>query len=729
MNNQTVYLDYNASTPVDQAVADEMRPYFTEIYANPSGNHLAGLKARQAIMKSRGQVAAMLNASPDEIVFTSGGTESNNMAIRGVAHAFKNKGNHIITSAIEHPSVLEVCRLLQEEGFEITLLPVDHYGMCNIADLINAVKKETILISIMHSNNEVGTIQPIAEMALIARERGIVFHTDASQSVGKAGLDVKSLGIDLLTVAGHKFYGPKGMGAIYIKRGITLDKLIFGANHERNLRAGTENVPGIVGLGKAAEMAAAGLKANREHLLGLKKYFSAKILNLIPTVRLNGHPELCLPNTLSISFPNVKADDMIEAMPEIAVSPGAACHAGQEYISYVLQAMKVPGELAKGTLRFSFGKYSTFNEADIAVQIVANTYHKLTGEIDIDADYRQEKGSGGIGCGCKINPLMLREILGRIPVTDDPRVMVGFNSSDDAAVYSIDDKYCLVQTVDVINRVVDDPYDFGSVAAANAISDIYAMGVYPAFGLNIVMHPAGKGMLHDLDEIIKGASDKAAEAGFAIIGGHSIMDHDAKFGMVVNSIALKSEILTNTSAKAGDVLVLTKPIGTGIICYAHHKGLATKAHLHRAVEIMKKLNKTACETMRCYKVSACTDVTGFGLLGHVSEMLGNRLGVNIRLSSVPVLEEAYVYLAEGLEQPAGKTNRSFVEQSLVWNTSNRGNIENILFDPQTSGGLLIAVSPEHADDLVRALHASGLRDAGIIGEFFLCSEPEIKISD
>jgi len=371
-----IYLDYNATTPIDPEAAVAMRPCLDEVFGNPSSTHGYGLRAREVVEAARKQVAALLNGRAEEVIFTSGGTESNNHAIKGVAFANRARGNHIITSAVEHPAVTEVCLYLEGHGFRVSHIPVDDQGLVDLKALEKAVTGETILITVMHSNNEVGTIQPIGEIAALIRGRGITLHTDAAQSAGKVPVDVKSLGVDLLSLAGHKLYAPKGIGALYIREGTRLEKFMHGAGHERNLRAGTENVLEIAGLGKACEVAKRDLEKNmirmgetRDRLYeGLRKRLD---------VRLNGHPEKRLPNTLSVGFRNIDAGILLGEMMDLAASAGAACHGASVEISKVLKAMAVPMAYARGTVRFSTGKSTSIEEIDRAVEIVDSTVKRL----------------------------------------------------------------------------------------------------------------------------------------------------------------------------------------------------------------------------------------------------------------------------------------------------------------------------------------------------------------
>lgn len=356
-----IYLDYNATTPIDETVGQAMLPFITQHFGNPSSNHEFGQIAKAAVEKAREQVAKLLNAYPDEIYFTSGGSESNNTAIKGLAWHEQKRGRHIITSQIEHPAVLNVCAWLQTQGFKITYLPVNFEGLVDPTDLEAALTEQTILVSIMHANNETGTIQPISELTEISHRNGVRFHTDAAQSVGKIPTDVKELGVDFLTIAGHKLYAPKGIGALYIRRGVEIEPLIHGAGHERGMRAGTENVILDVALGQACEIA--GRWVNDHTIRDLTLYFWAELqARLGNKVALNGHPELRLPNTLNVSFLGWNGHEILANMPELAASTGSACHSGETAMSPVLKAMRVSSERGRGALRFSLGRYTKNDE-------------------------------------------------------------------------------------------------------------------------------------------------------------------------------------------------------------------------------------------------------------------------------------------------------------------------------------------------------------------------------
>ncbi|MBI5416348.1 cysteine desulfurase [Candidatus Poribacteria bacterium] len=372
-----IYLDYNATTPHHPEVIAAMLPFLEEHFGNPSSSHWYGIEPKKAIENARSQIASLLNCEPSEIIFTSGGTESNNYAIKGTAFANQNKGNHIITAQIEHPAVLEVCKFLENQNFTVTYLPVNEFGMVNISDVEKAITPKTILISIMHANNEVGTIQPISDISKLVKQHGIIFHTDAAQSVGKISADVKALGADLLSVAGHKLYATKGIGALYIRKGVALSKFMHGAGQEQGKRAGTENVMEIVGLGKACEIAKRDMEKNIYHMKKMRDRLYDGLRKTLKDIKLNGHPDMRLPNTLSLSFINMDANMLLSDIKEyVAASAGAACHSGGKEISHILKAMNIPFEIAKGTVRFSTGRMTTENEIDIAIDIITKSLVK-----------------------------------------------------------------------------------------------------------------------------------------------------------------------------------------------------------------------------------------------------------------------------------------------------------------------------------------------------------------
>ncbi|HZD59568.1 MAG TPA: cysteine desulfurase family protein [Anaerolineae bacterium] len=372
-----IYVDYNATTPIDPDVIEEMIPYLRNNFGNPSSTHWYGVQAKEAVNKARERIANCIGCSPREVIFTSGGSESNNFAIKGICYGNRHHGKHIITSTIEHPSVLQPCKYLEGQGFEVTYIPVDEYGMVSVDDVRNAVRKDTILITIMHANNEVGTIEPIGEIGVFAKEMGIYFHSDAAQSIGKVAIAVDDLGVDLLTIVGHKFYAPKGIGALYVREGTEIDPLIHGAAHEFGLRAGTEAVSQIVALGKACEMAIESLDSIGTRLHRLRERLYELLMSSITHMELNGHPTSRLPNTLNIGLPGVLAGDLLAAIPEIAASPGSACHAESCEISPVLKAMGVEPNYALGSIRLSLGKWNTESEIDDIADLLAARYELL----------------------------------------------------------------------------------------------------------------------------------------------------------------------------------------------------------------------------------------------------------------------------------------------------------------------------------------------------------------
>lgn len=369
-----IYLDYNATTPIASEVAAAMSRYLTESYGNPSSVHWAGLPARDAVETARSQVAALLCCDATEVVFTSGGTEANNYALKGLFFAKRDRGRpfHVITNRIEHPAVLEPCSFLERLGAEVTLLPVDRHGLVDPEDVQRAIRPGTALISIMHANNEVGTIQPLLEIVAIAREHGILVHTDAAQTVGKIPVDVESLGVDLLTVAGHKLYGPKGVGALYVREGVELEPLLHGAGHEAGRRAGTENVLEIVGLGAACELAQSWIEDRSVSALR-NEFWNRLAAAFGDQLVLNGHPAQRLPNTLNVSFRGRNGSEILSAMPNLAASTGSACHAGATHISPVLAAMEVSHDVALGAVRFSLGRETTRSEIDAVVEMLVRS--------------------------------------------------------------------------------------------------------------------------------------------------------------------------------------------------------------------------------------------------------------------------------------------------------------------------------------------------------------------
>ncbi len=372
-SEKPIYLDYNATTPIDLGVRNAMLPCLEKYFGNPSSSYVYGQRAREAVEKARGQVATLIGATPEEIIFTSGGTESDNHAIIGVTMVNTQERKHIITSRVEHPAVLSTCRYLEARlGFRVTYLAVDRYGLVDPEDIRRAITKDTILITIMHASNEVGTIEPIEEIGKIAQESEILFHTDAAQSCGKIKVDVNQLTVDLLSIAGHKLYAPKGVGALFVRNGIEIDSLIHGASQERGNRAGTENVPYIVGLGAACDIAKNLLMTYPKDSKFLRDKLHTNIEMGLgkDAVRLNGHPERRLPNTLNISLHGVVGEELLSRIPEIAASTGAACHAGSTEPSSVLLEMGLSREWALGALRLTLGRWTTSEEIAVVSKLI-----------------------------------------------------------------------------------------------------------------------------------------------------------------------------------------------------------------------------------------------------------------------------------------------------------------------------------------------------------------------
>ena len=364
------YFDHAATTPVDPRVLQKMLPYFTENFGNPNSQHACGRRAAAAVDEARDTVAALIGAKPSEIYFTSGGTESDNWALRGAAHANAERGKHLIVSAVEHPAMISTAKELQKEGFEVTFAAVDEFGRVDVEELRKSIRPDTTFIGVMTANNEIGTIQPIAEISALARERGIVFFTDAVQAAGALKLNVKEPTVDMLSFSGHKFYGPKGVGVLYVRSGVRVGKIITGGHQERSMRGGTTNVPGIVGLAEAFRLANEEMAQNNAHVSAIRDRFIARVLREIPYVKLNGHPKDRLPNNANFSFRYIEGESLLFSLDlaGIAVSSGSACSSGSLEPSHVLLATGLPEGLAHGSIRFSFGKENTAEQIDIAVE-------------------------------------------------------------------------------------------------------------------------------------------------------------------------------------------------------------------------------------------------------------------------------------------------------------------------------------------------------------------------
>ena len=376
-----IYLDYRATCPMDPEVLKTMLPYFTEVFGNAaSRNHEFGWTAEAAAEKGRAQIAKLLGATEKELIFTSGATESNNLALVGVAEMYKEKGNHIITTPIEHKAILDTCHYLETKGFEITYLPVDKYGMVSAEQVRQAITPKTILVSVMYANNEIGTINPIAEIGKVCKEKSVLFHSDAVQAAGKIKIDVEAAGLDLVSITAHKIYGPKGIGALYVRRRnprVRLAPMIHGGGHERGMRSGTLNVPGIVGFGKAAEVAMKQMESDNARILRLREKLWNGLKGHLDEIYLNGHPTERLPNNLNVSFAFVEGESMMMGMKELAVSSGSACTSASLEPSYVLKAIGVGEDLAHTSIRFGLGRFTTDEEIDFTIKKVVSTVQKL----------------------------------------------------------------------------------------------------------------------------------------------------------------------------------------------------------------------------------------------------------------------------------------------------------------------------------------------------------------
>jgi len=556
-------------------------------------------------------------------------------------------------------------------------------------------------------------------------------HTDGAQAVGKIPTDVGELGIDLYSIAGHKLYAPKGIGALYIRRGTTLTKFMHGADHEQNRRAGTENVLEIVGLGKAAEIASRDLDRNAAHMRAMRDRLQDALAPRLADLVVNGHPQHRLPNTLSVSFPGREANTILDELEGVAASAGAACHADQIDISHVLKAMGVPERVAMGTIRLSVGRETSASEVDAAAEKIAAVVGRLSGDREPEVAGEEIKlthFTHGLGCACKIRPQTLEEILQQIPRIADPALLVGTETSDDAAVYRLTPELAVVETLDFFTPIVDDPRAFGAIAAANALSDIYAMGARPLFALNIVGFPVRRLPIDVLREILAGATDVAARAGIPIVGGHSVEDTEPKFGWAVTGVIDPNKVLANNTARAGDSLILTKPIGTGILATAAKRGAADQAAIARGTEVMTSLNRAAAEAMAKHPVHACTDVTGFGLIGHLCEMTtGSGVNGEIWADAVPILAGTADLAQAGIVPGGTRENLDHAEMRVSWEPDISPIERLILCDAQTSGGLLISVPPGADAELLAELHRAGVPEASRIGRLTRAGEGIVAV--
>ncbi len=719
-----IYLDYNATTPIAPQVRSAMLPYLDDFFGNPSSSHWHGRQAKKAVERARAQVARLIGASTDEIIFTSGGSEANNLALKGVLDRYKPHEAEILISAIEHPAITEVCQALGQSGVRVVTVPVDVHGIVDLDALKAAITPRTRLISIMHANNEIGTIQPLSEISQIAKAEGILFHTDAAQSVGKVAVDVGALGVDLLSIAAHKFYGPKGVGALYCRRGVELLKQIHGAAHERNVRAGTENVMQIVGLGEACELAAQELDSRVSHAKRLRDLLWDDISEFSSEMKCNGHPQDRLPNTLSVTLPGIEVQTLLAELDTVAASAGAACHADEVTVSPTLLAIGLSEADALSTVRFSTGAFLTEEETKSASQEILQALRSIQPQSDTKSESQSQEDveltryTHGLGCACKLRPQALEKVLARIPqhiVSAD--ALVGYESGDDAAAYRIQEDLCVVQSVDFFTPIVDSPFDFGRIAATNALSDLYAMGATPLFGLNIVGFPTKRLSLDVLEQILVGAAETAKQAEITILGGHTVEDLEPKFGMSVTGTCRPEFLWRNQGARSGDALLLTKPLGTGIITTAMKHGECSDAAREEAVAVMTELNKAASEIAREFSVHACTDITGFGLLGHLLEMMkASEATASLSFQNVPFLSAARELAEYGFVPGGTENNLDYVTPHVSFSESISPIDRFLLADAQTSGGLVFAVPQEQGSELLHRLNQNLTFGAAVIGE-------------
>ena len=662
---------------------------------------------------------------------------------------------------------MEVFKYLENsysDRLEVNYLSVNSLGAIDMSAFEKLLTINTGFISIMHSNNETGVLQPIKEMVKLGKKVNseIIFHTDAAQSLGKTYIDVNDLQVDLLSICPHKFYGPKGIGALYIRQGIEakLEKLIHGANHEKNLRAGTENVLEIVGLGKASELVTNDLEARIKHFQTTRNIIYKKLVdNFGDYVKLHGPPidfnvinkENRLSNTLFISFPGIEANLIIDMLSDkIACSAGAACHSDDVKISHVLEAMKISSTIAMGTLRLSTGLKLSIEDAEKAGDIITETAKKILAEktkqnpikeisYDFDENIKLTKTTHGLGCGCKLSATLLSNILKDLPVQkiieNNPNILVGTETADDCCVYKLTPDIALIKTLDFFTPICDLPEDYGAISCANALSDIYAMGGKPLLALNIVCFPVGTMAPSILKRILLGAQQKAEEAGVAILGGHSIEDTEPKFGLSVTGIANPGYIWRNSSMNKGDFIIITKKLGVGTLMTGLKRQIIQEDDEENklAIESMKFLNKYHCESLMELEnnelsvVTACTDITGFGLLGHLKEGLKpEKKSASIYYDSVPFFAKAKSLVEMGVVPGGTLNNLNFVKDYCLYDEKLTGDEKNMINDPQTSGGLMIFVSSDNLKKVIRKFKEKKL-DYYVIGRVEMENQGKINV--
>jgi len=520
-----------------------------------------------------------------------------------------------------------------------------------------------------------------------------------------------------------------------VRTGVKLEKQIHGADHEMNWRAGTENILEIAGLGKACELIGQDFDRSITYLKSLRDNLEGKILKSFPTCKVNGHSEKRLPNTSSISFKDLEANTIIsELSQKVAASAGAACHSDQVDVSAVLEAMKVPLQYAMGTIRFSVGRFTTKDEIDRAFLEIEKVIHKLqpqgTGaNVEQHAEeIKLTQYTHGLGCACKLRPQLLEQVLHKMPHPKDKNILVGTDTADDAAVYKIDENTAIVQTVDFFTPIVDDPFKFGAIAAANSLSDIYAMGARPLFALNVVGFPSNRLPMSVLESILQGAQSVVQEAGISIIGGHTVDDTEPKFGLAVTGIVHPDKIVSNNGARPGDVLILTKPIGTGILSTALKQGLLEEEQQNILIQTMASLNKEASEAMLDVGVNACTDITGFGLLGHLMEMMiGSETSAEIKFGSIPILHDTADLAASGIIPGGTRDNFEFTKSKTTYAEGISESRRLLINDAQTSGGLLISVPEEKSEKLLELLKLRNTKNSAVIARVIKKTKHRVSV--
>ena len=592
--------------------------------------------------------------------------------------------------------------------------------------MAKATANETALVTIIHAQNEIGTLQPVAEIVRQVQSVGALIHTDAAQSIGKVVVDVNKLGVDLLSIAGHKLYAPKGTGALYVRRGVKLPPLLVGASQERGLRPGTENVAYIVALGEACRLASMTLEKASQQMAFAANHFFRTLQQNIPEIALVGHPTERLPNTLNVLFPGVRSSTS-GILSRCFRFERVRLPCRQRRASAILLALGIPREKALGTVRLSLGRSTTIEDVSTAAARLVGTWHSLQRSAPVrvlerriderHAANRLSHLSHGGGCGCKLAPSVLQQLLSNHPTaTPYKQLLVGLETGDDAAVWQLDNGTCIIATTDFFMPMVDDPYDFGRIAASNAISDVYAMGGSPIMALAILGMPVDKIPPEMVRRILEGGASVCSAAGIPVAGGHSIDSPEPIYGLAVIGISSKANIRRNSDAKAGDRLILTKALGVGVYSAAFKKNALSRAAYDEFIASTTLLNRVGTRLGEDPDVHAMTDVTGFGLLGHALEIArGSNMTVRIDPSRLPYLKDAATLAQNGFVTGASGRNWKSYDTSVTLPAGTPDWQRQLFCDPQTSGGLLVSCAPAHADELLKTIVAAGYPDAKNIG--------------